>query len=160
MFPLPPSEKRRFSVSQWVTLLVLLLAALPASTQSFIGCRTVDGNGWEETPMLRKNIHLSKNRIQSGDIHLIVTSLGYHEVYVNGQKVGNRVLQPAVSQLSKRSHNVNYDITPMCTKATTSCCCGSDKAGGAFMARRQRCLQGCSVPGKTAQCEPSPQCRI
>ena len=117
MFPFLPSFAKRFLsvvtiAFQWMMLFVLMLAVLPASAQSFIGCRTADGSGWEETPMLRKNIHLSKNRIQLGGIHLVVTSLGCHEVYVNGQKVGDRVLQPAVSQLNKRSHNVNYDITP------------------------------------------------
>ena len=32
-------------------------------------------------------------------LYVDVTSLGYHEVYVNGTKVGDDVLQPAVSQL-------------------------------------------------------------
>ncbi len=40
-----------------------------------------------------------------------VNSLGYHEVYINGIKVGNHVLSPAVSQQNKRSLVVTYDVT-------------------------------------------------
>ncbi|WP_044110132.1 family 78 glycoside hydrolase catalytic domain [Xylanibacter brevis] len=41
-----------------------------------------------------------------------VNSLGYHELYVNGQRVGRQVLQPAMSQLDRHSLVVTYDITP------------------------------------------------
>lgn len=41
---------------------------------------------------------------------LHVNSLGYHEVYVNGEKVSDAVLTPAVSQLDKRSLIVTYDV--------------------------------------------------
>ncbi len=62
--------------------------------------------------MLRKTINISKSDISTGRIFIEVNSLGYHEVYVNGQKVGDRVLQPAVSQLDKRSLKISYDLTP------------------------------------------------
>ena len=42
-----------------------------------------------------------------------VVSLGYHEVYVNGTRVGDYVMQPAVSQLDKRALQVTYDITSL-----------------------------------------------
>ena len=58
-------------------------------------------------PILRKRFKLrGRHRVF---IH--VNSLGYHEVRVNGRKVGDAVLAPAVSQLDKRSHIVTYDIT-------------------------------------------------
>lgn len=38
-------------------------------------------------------------------------SIGYHELYVNGKKIGTRVLAPAVSNLEKRGIYVTYDIT-------------------------------------------------
>ena len=44
---------------------------------------------------------------------LHVNSLGYHEVYVNGEKAGDVVLAPAVSQFDKRSLTVTYDLTAM-----------------------------------------------
>ncbi len=42
---------------------------------------------------------------------LHVNSLGYHEVYINGVAVSDAVLSPAVSQFSKRSQIITYDVT-------------------------------------------------
>ena len=39
-----------------------------------------------------------------------VASLGYHELYVNGKKIGDRVLTPSISDLSQRARYVTYDI--------------------------------------------------
>lgn len=61
-----------------------------------------------QAPLLRKKFTL--NKLGSSFLH--VNSLGYHEVYVNGKKVGKDVLSPAVSHLPKRSLIVTYDITP------------------------------------------------
>ena len=47
---------------------------------------------------------------------LHINSLGYHEAYINGQRVSESVLAPAVSQLDKRSRIVTYDITPLLHK--------------------------------------------
>lgn len=47
---------------------------------------------------------------------LYVNSLGYHEAYVNGERVSETVLAPAVSQLDKRSLIVTYDITRLLKK--------------------------------------------
>lgn len=65
-------------------------------------------NGDVRSPLLRKTFILD----QLGITFLHVNSLGYHEVYINGRKVGNQVLSPAVSQLNKRSLIVTYDVTP------------------------------------------------
>lgn len=43
---------------------------------------------------------------------LHVNSLGYHEIWVNGRKVGDACLAPALSQLDKRSLWVTYDVSP------------------------------------------------
>ncbi len=43
---------------------------------------------------------------------LHVNSLGYHEVYVNGIKVGRGVLTPAVSEFTRRSLINTYDLAP------------------------------------------------
>lgn len=45
------------------------------------------------------------------EIFVHVNSLGYHELYINGGKVGESVLSPAVSQLDKRSLTMTYDIS-------------------------------------------------
>ena len=41
---------------------------------------------------------------------IYIAALGYFELFVNGQKVGNEVLAPAVSNFSKRSYYRTYDI--------------------------------------------------
>jgi alpha-L-rhamnosidase len=62
------------------------------------------------SPQLRKTFTLKG---KGEKILLHVNSLGYHEVYVNGSKAGNKVLTPAVSQYSKRSQVITYDITSL-----------------------------------------------
>ncbi|MEA4915931.1 MAG: family 78 glycoside hydrolase catalytic domain [Proteiniphilum sp.] len=70
----------------------------------YIGLTTGDAR----SPILRKSFAMDK----SGITLLHVNSLGYHEIYLNGEKVGDDVLSPAVSQLNKRSLVVTYDVTP------------------------------------------------
>lgn len=41
-----------------------------------------------------------------------VCSIGYHELYVNGKRIGTQVLAPSVSNLQKRAFYVTYDIAP------------------------------------------------
>ena len=83
---------------------------MPAFAQQFIGCRL--DSSWAETPLLKKNLFLNNLDFQSTTATLIITSLGYHEVYVNGQLVGDHILEPAVSQLDKHSLSVSYDVSP------------------------------------------------
>ena len=95
-------------------IIVLILLGTCASAQDFIGCRT--DSGWVETPMLRTTFHVDHGELRPSDFQTVnfqvsVASLGYHEVYVNDTKVGDYVLQPAVSQLDKRAMEVTYDIT-------------------------------------------------
>ena len=59
-------------------------------------------------PILRKKVNATKGE----PTFLHVNTLGYHEVYINGEKVGEDVLTPAVSHLTKRSLIVTYDVTP------------------------------------------------
>jgi alpha-L-rhamnosidase len=62
------------------------------------------------SPQLRKTFNVIS---KSNNIYLHVNSLGYHEVFLNGEKVGDKVLTPAVSQFNKRSHVITYDITQL-----------------------------------------------
>ena len=59
-------------------------------------------------PWLRKTVAL-KGKPERAFAY--VCSLGYHELYVNGRKVGDALLSPGVSQLNKRALYVTYDIT-------------------------------------------------
>ncbi len=93
----------------------MLLVTAGASAQQFIGCRT--DSGWAETPMLCTTFQIDHGELRPSDFQTVsfqvsVASLGYHEVYVNDTKVGDRVMQPAVSQFDKRALEVTYDITP------------------------------------------------
>lgn len=89
-------------------IVILLLNAVSIQAQQFIGCRT--DSGWAETPMLRKKIILTEEPSYYGSVYLDVASIGYHEVYVNGMKVGDFVMQPAVSQLNVMALEVQYRI--------------------------------------------------
>ncbi|MBQ3831659.1 MAG: family 78 glycoside hydrolase catalytic domain [Bacteroidales bacterium] len=75
----------------------------------YIGCK--QGNGLASTPMLTKKFNF---KLQKGKTKVFahINSLGYHELIINGTKVGDKILQPAVSQLDKHSLIVTYDITP------------------------------------------------
>lgn len=104
-------------------ILLFLLSALFAGAQQFVGCRTDSSSsrtsgGWAETPMLRTTFEVERADLapvagHSVAFSLRVVSLGYHEVYLNGTRVGDRVLQPAVSQLDRRALEVTYDITDL-----------------------------------------------
>ncbi len=78
---------------------------------SYIGYLTE--NGYKECPQLKKTFEISK---KSGRYYLYVNSLGYHEVYLNGQKVGDGVLAPAVSQFTKRSWVITYNVSSLIKK--------------------------------------------
>jgi alpha-L-rhamnosidase len=73
---------------------------------SFIGLSGKEN--YNVSPQLRKTFDI-KNKGKRVFLH--INSLGYHEVFLNGQKVGDKVLTPAVSQFNKRSHVITYDIT-------------------------------------------------
>jgi len=61
------------------------------------------------TPVLLKEVELKR----VGEYAVMhVNSLGYHELYINGHKVGEHVLSPAVSQLDRCSQIVSYDVRP------------------------------------------------
>ncbi len=64
--------------------------------------------GYQECPQLYKSFELQET---DSKLLLQVNSLGYHEVFVNGKKVGDGVLTPAVSQFDKRSLVNTYDIS-------------------------------------------------
>lgn len=70
----------------------------------------VPGEG--RASLLRKDFEVKK----AEKALLYVNSLGYHEAYLNGEKVSDAVLQPAVSQLDKRSLIVVYDVSHLLKK--------------------------------------------
>lgn len=71
----------------------------------------------DQTPLLLKEISLKKAPQQA---LVYVNSLGYHELYINGTKADSHVLQPAVSQLDRRSHIVTYNVTSLLKKGNNT----------------------------------------
>ena len=63
-----------------------------------------------KSPQFRKTFLWKRS---GGKVLLHVNSLGYHEAYLNGEKIGNAVLTPAVSQYDKRSLVVTYNVTDL-----------------------------------------------
>jgi alpha-L-fucosidase len=55
----------------------------------------------------RKNFSLTTVPLRAF-VHL--ASIGYHELYVNGERIGTRILSPGVTNLEKRVLYVTYDI--------------------------------------------------
>jgi len=72
----------------------------------YIGMSRDDAN--PECPLLYKQFVINEN---SPRTFLHVNSLGYHEVYLNGTRVGDEVLSPSVTQFNKRSQAVTYDVS-------------------------------------------------
>ncbi|MDD4515222.1 family 78 glycoside hydrolase catalytic domain [Massilibacteroides sp.] len=58
-------------------------------------------------PWFRKTFDLNKKPSRA---MLFVASVGYHELYVNGERVGDEVLAPAVTDHTKRARYIAYDI--------------------------------------------------
>ncbi|MDR1492470.1 MAG: glycoside hydrolase family 78 protein, partial [Planctomycetaceae bacterium] len=61
----------------------------------------------------RKNIHLDN---EPHTIFAHIASLGHHELYINGQKVDDSVLAPALTNFQKRLFYVTYDISRLLKK--------------------------------------------
>lgn len=59
-------------------------------------------------PWLRKTVVVKQ---KPREATAYVNALGYYELYVNGKKVDDHVLSPAVSDYSKRTYYVAHDIT-------------------------------------------------
>ena len=60
------------------------------------------------SPLLRKAFEVEK-AVHSARVE--VCGLGLYELYLNGQKVGDRVLDPALTTYNKRAFYVSYDVT-------------------------------------------------
>jgi alpha-L-rhamnosidase len=56
----------------------------------------------------RKNVSLKKSPVSA---FIYISSIGYHELYVNGKKVDSSVLAPSLTRIDKRATYVTHDIT-------------------------------------------------
>lgn len=67
----------------------------------------------ERHTWFRQRLHID-GRVSSAFVH--IASTGYHELYINGKKVDERLLAPALARLDRRVLYVTYDIAPLLTK--------------------------------------------
>ena len=74
--------------------------------QQSVGGQKIDNK--MSDPWFRKTFDLPE-KVQ--DAILYVASIGYHELYVNGKKVGDAVLSPSVTDNKSRARYMAYDIT-------------------------------------------------
>lgn len=58
-------------------------------------------------PLLRREFTVEQG-IEAA--HVYIAGLGYYELYINGQKVGDHVLDPGTTQYDKRILYVTYDV--------------------------------------------------
>jgi alpha-L-rhamnosidase len=64
-------------------------------------------------PFLRKSFSLDKKPEKA---NIYVASVGYHELYVNGKRVGDAVLMPSVVDHTKRARYITYEIADYLNK--------------------------------------------
>ena len=95
--------------SPWSKIERFAVGILGDMEGQYIG--NVQGDTLASTPMFRKTITVQRNRKGIATVFVHINSLGYHELLVNGKRVGDLVLQPAVSQLDRHSLIVTQDIT-------------------------------------------------
>lgn len=76
----------------------------------FIGMASDKSNN--QSPWFRKKIHLNSSFLsESFSGMLYVASVGFHEAYINGQRVSEAVLSPSISYLPKRVLYRTYNVT-------------------------------------------------
>ena len=99
--------------SSWSKTAVFSVGFLNASDwkAQFIGLDLP--NGEPQSPLFWKTIECkNKNSL----VLLHVNSLGYHEIYINGKKVSDAVLAPAMVQFDKHSLILTYNVTKFMKK--------------------------------------------
>ncbi|MDD3787110.1 MAG: family 78 glycoside hydrolase catalytic domain [Petrimonas sp.] len=103
------------NVSKWSEPGVFGIGLLSESdwSASYIGYPTKEG--FQSCPQFRKTFSIEKMN-KNVRFLLHINSLGYHEAFINGQKISDDVLSPAVSQFNKRSLIKTYDVTPYVAK--------------------------------------------
>lgn len=63
-----------------------------------------------------------------------IVGLGLYELYLNGEKVGDHVLSPGLTEYDKRAFYITYDVTDMVSKGTNTA--GTILGNGRFFAPR------------------------
>lgn len=67
----------------------------------------------DPAPLFRREFNLSKEIRRA---RMYISGLGYYEAYLNGQRVGDHVLDPGFTMYSKRVYYSTYDVTEQLQK--------------------------------------------
>lgn len=113
----------------------------------------------------RKNFSLS-NQPSLALAH--ISSLGYHELYVNGKKIATRVLSPGITNLNKRVLSITYDITSELNAGDNVIAIWTGPGWANAVVRKplwkhNKSLLNCQVNmsnGMTIHCDSSWKCKI
>lgn len=65
----------------------------------------------EPSPLFRKSFDLGERQVK--EARLYVASAGYHELFINGQRVGENYLDPGYTHFDKRILYVTHDVTKL-----------------------------------------------
>jgi alpha-L-rhamnosidase len=69
------------------------------------------------SPLLRREFEVSK-KVRRARVY--ISGLGWYELYINGKKVGDHVLDPATTDYDKRIYYVTHDVTDMLKRGTNT----------------------------------------
>jgi len=71
----------------------------------------------QSSPLLRKEFEVSQ-KIKRARVY--VSGLGWYELYINGRKVGDHVLDPATTDYRKQVLYATYDVSDMLSRGTNA----------------------------------------
>lgn len=81
----------------------------PADWQAKWIARTTE-TASNPAPLLRRGFGVARRVRQA---RLYIAGLGYHEVYINGQRVGDHILDPGYTRYDRRVLYVTHDVTAL-----------------------------------------------
>ncbi len=73
----------------------------------WIGPGPMPAGPGRNAPLLRRTFDLPAKPVRA---EMTVGSLGFHELWINGRRVGDAVLSPSISEMGKRVRAVTYDV--------------------------------------------------
>lgn len=88
-------------------------------------------------PVLRKEFNIEKEVVRG---RVYISGLGWHELLINGRKVGDHVLDPAATNYDKRLLYVTHDITDQLHKGQNAV--GVLLAGGWYTRNNEHAFEG------------------
>lgn len=74
-----------------------------------------DQKVFDPAPMLRKEFSAQGREIESARVY--ITGLGYYELTLNGERVGDNVIDPLVTRYHQRYFYTTYDVTDLLTSS-------------------------------------------